>query len=149
VRFARKLVVLGALLAQACSIEQPVSGPVSLTGEWTTVEPPEPLRVGQKEQQKLCLKVGKMRDLNFENGVALDNEQGQRHVLEGEAVDSEGTQYALKLAEAGGDYVCLYRAGKPISGPNFPAERTIVRLRLRSEPPLQVEDIRWHSYDQQ
>jgi len=148
----RQLVTAAAvclgLIGQACSVEQPVSGPVALTGDWTIVEPPAPLRVGQKEQQKFCLQVGKMRDLNFENGVALDQEQGQRHAIEGEAIDSEGTTYSLKLAEAGGDHVCLYRAGEPIAGPNFPADRTIVRLRLRSEPPLQVGDIRWFSYDQ-
>jgi hypothetical protein len=145
---ARKLVIVGTLLAQACSIDQPVSGPVALTSEWTTVTPPAPLKVGNREQQKFCLQVGQMHDLNFENGVALDNEPGQRHVLEGKAVDDAGTQYPLKLAEAGGDHVCLYRAGEPIAGPNFPADKTIVALRLRSEPPLQVGEIRWRSYDQ-
>jgi hypothetical protein len=151
-RRARQLtvsvVILGALLVQACSVEQPVSGPVALTGDWKTIEPPEPLRIGQKEQQKFCLQVGKLRDLSLEHGVSLDDGQGQRHVLEGEAVDSEGTRYALKLAEAGGDHICLYRAGEPISGPNYPPERTIVKLRLRSDPPLQVGGIRWYSYDQ-
>jgi hypothetical protein len=109
---------------------------------------PEPLRVGQKEQQKFCLTVGRMRDLEFERGVALDDGKGQRHKVEGEAVDSAGTRYPLELAEAGGDHVCLYRAGEPIAGPNFSPDRTINALRLRSEPPLQVADIRWHSYDQ-
>jgi hypothetical protein len=140
--------LLLGLLCHGCNVEQPVSGPVALTGEWTTVTPPEPLRVGQKEQQKFCLQVGAMRDLEFENGVALASEPGQRHALEAVAVDSEGTKYALKLAEAGGDHVCFYRAGEPIAGPNFPGDRTIARLRLRSEPPLQVQGIRWYSYDQ-
>jgi hypothetical protein len=134
------------VLTQACSIEQRVSGPILLTGEWQTIEPPQPLRVGRKEQQKLCLQVGKMRDLNFENGVALDDERGQRHMLEGEAFDKEGTKHGLTLAEAGGDHVCLYRAGDNPAGPDFRGD--LVRLRLRSEPPLQVEEIRWYSHDQ-
>ena len=137
-----------ALLGQACAVERPVSGAIALTNEWKTIEPPEPLRVGPKEQQKFRLQVGRLRDLSFENGVALDNGQGQRHLLEGEAIDSEGIHYTLEVAEAGGDHVCLYRAGEPILGPNFPVDRTIVRLRLRSAPPPQVSEIRY-SYDQE
>jgi hypothetical protein len=135
------------LAALACSIEQPVSGPVALTGEWTTVTPPEPLRIGRNEQQKFCLQVvGTMSDVDFEKDRVLVD--GQWHVLGGEAVDNEQAKYALKVAEQGGYALCLYRAGEPIPGPNFPADRTIVGLRLRSEPPLQVGEIRWHSYDQ-
>ena len=146
-RNGASVLILGALLGSACSIEQPVAGNVALTGEWTTVTPPEPLRVGQNEQQKFCLRiVGALSDVDFENGRVLVD--GQWHVLGGEAVDSEQAKYVLKVAEQGGDSVCLYRAGEPIPGPNFPSDRTLVRLRLRSEPPLQVGEIRWHSYDQ-
>jgi hypothetical protein len=135
---------LGALLAQACSIEQPVSGPVMVTSEWTTVEPPEPLRIARNEQ-KFCLQVGTIRNVDLQGGLVLGN--GQRHVLDGEAVDSEGVKYPLKAEGLRGDTVCLYRAGGLPPGPDFPADRTIIRLRLRSEPPLQVGEIRWYSYD--
>jgi len=147
-RFTASVLILAVSTASGCSIEQPVSGPVTLTGEWKTVTPPEPLRVGHKHQQKFCLTVGLMRDVEFERGVALDDGTSQRHEIEGEAVDSEGTRYPLQLGEAGGDHVCLYRAGESIPSPNFPADRAIATLRLRSEPPLQVAGIRWHSYDQ-
>jgi hypothetical protein len=147
-RCAPALVVLSALLGQACTIEQPVSGPVLLTTEWLTIEPPKPLRVEKREEQQLCLEVGQMRDLEFDRGVALDNARGERHTIEGEAVDSEGAVYAMKVSAAGGHSVYLYRAGKPIAGPDFPADRTIVRLRLRSQPPLEVKGIRWLSNDQ-
>jgi hypothetical protein len=139
------ILTLGAL--SGCSIEQPVSGPVSLTGEWKTIEPSEPLRVGGKEQQVFCLQVvGTMSDVDFEKGRVLVD--GQWHVLGGEAVDNEQTKYTLKVGDQGGNTTCLYRAGKPPPGPDFPGDRTIIRLRLRSEPPLQIEEIRWHSYDQ-
>jgi hypothetical protein len=121
-----------------------VSGPVALTGEWKTFDPPEPLRV-ERNEQKLCLQLDAIPDVDFQKGVVSVN--GQRHALEGEAVDSEGTQYPLNVADRGGDTVCLYRAGEYPRGPDFPVDRTIVRLRLRSEPPLQVRNIRWHSYD--
>jgi hypothetical protein len=88
------ILTLGAL--PGCSIEQPVSGPVSLTGEWKTIEPSEPLRVGGKEQQVFCLQVvGTMSDVDFEKGRLLVD--GQWHVLGGEAVDNEQTKYTLKV----------------------------------------------------
>jgi hypothetical protein len=93
------------VLAQACSIEQPVSGPVSLTAEWKTIEPPEPLRVAGKLEQRLCLDVGTMRDVDFEKGVVVLG-NGQRHTIAGEVVDSEQTTYPLKVVEQG-KTVCL------------------------------------------
>lgn len=134
--------ILG-LIIQSCSIEQPVSGPVLLTSNWKTIEPPEPLRV-ERRVQNICLQVGEIRDVNLENGVVLAN---GRHVLEGEVVDDEGTRYGLRLAMLKGDDVCFYRAGKRAAEPDFPADRTIVTLRFRSEPPLEVGKIRWYSYD--
>ncbi len=141
-RLTGSVFILG-LLAQACSIEQPVSGPVLLTSDWKTIEPPEPLRV-ERRVQNICLQVGKIRDVNIENGVMLAD---GRHVLEGEVVDNEGTRYGLRLAMLKGDNVCFYRAGKRTAEPDFPMDRTVVTLRFRSEPPLKVGGIRWYSYD--
>jgi hypothetical protein len=142
-RLARKLVVLAALLCVSCSIEQPVSGPVALTSEWKTIEPPEPLRV-ERNEQRLCLQVDTLRDVDLQNGVVLGD---GRHVLEGEAIDSNQATYTLAVGMRGGDMVCLNRAGALPAGPDFPAEQTIIRLRLRSQPPLQVGKIWWLSYD--
>lgn len=136
-----------ALTALACSIEQPVSGPVSLTTEWKAVDPPEPLRVGPKEQQEVCLQVvGTTTDVDFEKGRLLVN--GQWHVLGGEAVDNEQKKHDLRIGSLGGDTVCLYRAGEPVSGPDFDPDLTIISLRLRSDPPLQLQQVRWLSHDQ-
>jgi hypothetical protein len=134
-----------ALLGQACSIEQPVSGPISLTAEWTTIEPPDPLRVAGKNEQKICLQIATAHDIDLTNGVILGN--GQRHLLEGEVVDREQSSYGLQVGEIGGDTVCLYRAGQLAPGPDFPADQAMVRLRLRSAPPLQVAKAWWLSYD--
>lgn len=137
--------MLGSLLGLACSVEQPVSGPITLAGEWRTITPPEPLRVGGKLEQRLCLDIGTTRDVDFEKGVVvLDN--GQRHSLEGEVVDDRGTAHTLRLAEQG-RVVCLSRAAIKPNTPDFPANLTIIRVRLRSEPALQVAEVRWHSYD--
>lgn len=143
----RQLAATLVILGLACSIEQPVSGPVSLTAEWTTVMPPEPLRVGSKELQEVCVQfTGKVTDVDFEKGRLLVN--GQWHVLEGEAIDDEQTTHTLRVGSLGGDTACLYRAGEPVNGPDFDADLKIVKLRLRSDPPLQVGQVRWLSHDQ-
>jgi hypothetical protein len=134
--------VLGAL---ACSVNQPVSGPVSLTAEWKTIDPPAPLKVGGKLEQRLCLDVGTMQDVDFDKGVVVLG-NGQRHTLAGEVVDDQQTTYPLKVASQG-KTLCLHRAERTAPEPDFPADRTIAKVRLRSEPPLQVAEIRWHSYD--
>lgn len=135
------------VLLAACSIEQPVSGHVALTAEWKDIDPPEPLRVGSKEVQEVCLQVvGTTSDVDFDKGRLLVN--GQWHVLGGEAVDDEQTKHDLRVGSLGGDTVCLYRAGEPVSGPEFDSDRTIVRLRLRSDPPLRLAQVRWASHDQ-
>jgi hypothetical protein len=137
--------VLWGLFALACeSIEQPVSGAVTLTGEWKTVTPPEPLRVAGKLEQKICLDVGLTKDVDFDAGVIV-LENGERHTLSGEAIDDKEKAHSLKVAEQG-RAICLYNAESTPRGPDFLADR-IVRVRLRSEPPLQVAEIRWHSYD--
>lgn len=47
--------VLWGFLVLACEpIEQPVSGPVTLTSEWKSITPPEPLRIGRRSEQKFC-----------------------------------------------------------------------------------------------
>jgi hypothetical protein len=141
-QIAAALVVSGL----ACSpIEQPVSGPVELTAEWKTVDPPEALRVAGKFEQSLCLQVGLTREMDINNAIVLAN--GQRHVIEGEAVDSDQETYELKVGMRSGDKVCLSRAGDLPAGPDFPAEQTIIRLRLRSVPALQVGKIWWLSFD--
>jgi hypothetical protein len=146
---ARKLTafvfILGGLLGSACSlIEQPVSGPVALTDQGVTVTPPKQLRIARNEQ-KVCLHVGAIGDVDFEKGVVQVN--GQPHAIAGEAVDNEGTRYPLKVGDWGGDTVCLYRAERLDPDSDFPSGRRIAALRLRSQPPLQVREIRWLAYN--
>lgn len=144
---ARYLAASVFLLGLACSIEQPVSDPLALTGEWKTVDPPKPLRVGNNELQEVCVQVvGTTTDVDFEKGRLLVD--GQWHVLAGEAIDDEQATHDLRVGSLGGDTACLYRAGEPVNGPDFEPDRSIVKLRLRSAPPLQVARVRWSSHDQ-
>jgi hypothetical protein len=136
---------LWGLFVLACKpIEQPISGPVTLTGEWKTIEPSESLHIAGREEQKVCLEIlGMVTDTDLDNGVVVN---GQRHVVEGEVLDTDQTPFALKVGAQGGNRVCLSRAGTPPRGPDYP--KNIIRVRLRSEPELQIERIWWHSNDQ-
>jgi hypothetical protein len=106
--------------------------------------PPEPLRIARNEQT-FCLRINTLRDIDLQDGIVLGN--GQRHVLGGEAMDDAGAHYPLKVGALRGDTVCLYRAKKGPSGSDFPPDRTITGLRLRSQPPLQIREIRWLAYN--
>lgn len=121
------------LLAQACSIEQPISGPLALTAEWKDIDPPEPLRVGSKELQEVCLQVvGTTTDVDFEKGRLLVN--GQWHVLGGEAVDDEQTKHDLRVGSLGGDTACRQRSATSIAGSSNAAGRcraSTIRCRRR------------------
>jgi hypothetical protein len=146
--FLRRLCVRAALwgfFVLACKpIEQPIAGPATLTPEWKTFDPPEPLRVAGREEQTVCLEiVGTVTDTDLQNGVVVN---GHRHVVGGEVIDAKQTPFALKVGAQGGNRVCLSRAGTPPRGPDYP--ENIIKLRLRSEPELQVERIWWHSVDQ-
>jgi hypothetical protein len=84
-----------------------------------------------------------MRDVDFEKGVVV-LDSGQRYTLAGEADDNQQKTYALKVVEQGRT-VCINRAALTSSGPDFPSD--LVKVRLRSEPPLRVAEVRWQSYD--
>jgi len=145
-RLTATVLLVGALLTHACSIEQPVSGPVALTSEWQTIEPPAPLRSGGRHGQYFCLHTGAavyMEDAR-KNVVLLN---GLPHVLEGEAVDDQHATYLLRPGMHAGDEICLSRAEPVPPGPDFPQARRVVALRLRSVPPIQVQEIRWLSFN--
>lgn len=135
--------VLLLFVASACRplVEQPVSGPVSLGSEWTEIAPPEPLKVA-KDEQAIRLEVAGIADMQLDNTLELSD--GRRVVIAGELVDDQGTVYPLALGGvAAMKHAFLYRAGDYPPGPDFPVERTIVKLRLRSDASLDVDEIRW------
>lgn len=135
--------ILWCFVGLGCSpVEQPVSGPLEIGIRWTSVVPPEPLRVVRREQ-KICLQVASLRDADFSRSVVVFAD-GKEHLLEGEALDNEGGLYRLGVGGIGGNSVCLYNTGKRPSGSHFPADRQLVELRLRSNPPLQIGKIWWY-----
>ena len=122
-------------------VEQPVSGPLTLADTWTEVRPPSPLRV-KKDEQAVRLELPGIADIGANGRLELAGDKSV--TLAGEVVDDHGTVYPLTLgAITGGRHAFFYRAGDHPPGPDFPVDRTIVTLRLRSDPPVDVEEVRW------
>jgi hypothetical protein len=121
--------------------EQPISGALELGPEWTEIAPPSPLRI-VKDEQSVRLSISGIADMGLDDSLSLDD--GRRVGIAGEVVDDQGAIYPLTLGGiAATRHAYLYRAGEYPPGPDFPPDRTIVKLRLRSDAPLQVEEIRW------
>lgn len=123
--------------------EQPVSGPVAVGAEWLEIVPPSPLSV-VKNEQSIRLQVAGVADMDAGGSLTLDD--GRRIRVTAEVIDDRGTRYPLTLGGISGmqyAYVYFYRAGDYPPGPDFPLDRTIVKLRMRSDVPLEVEEIRW------
>lgn len=132
------------LIAVACSPvrEQSISGPLTLDSAWSEIVPPSPLRV-VLDEQAIRLDIERLDDLADSPG-SIELADGSVVVLDGEVVDDAGQSYPLAIAAISGKRsVYLYRAGDYPPGPDYPTDRKIVKVRLRSGAPLQVEEVRW------
>jgi hypothetical protein len=58
--------------------------------------------------------------------------------------DDQGTRYPLTLGGVGdARHAYFYRAGDYPPGPDFNVERTIVKLRMKSDLPFEIDKIEW------
>jgi len=120
---------------------QPVSGHTVFGADWLEIVPPSPLRVVEIEQS-IRLQVGGIADMTLSDSLILDD--GRTISITAEVIDDQGTRYPLTLGGiSGGKHAYFYRAGDYPPGPDFQVNRKIVRLRVRSDAPLEVEEIRW------
>ncbi|MFT7288128.1 MAG: hypothetical protein ACI87W_002243 [Halieaceae bacterium] len=135
--------VLVLIAASACNpvVEQPVSGPITLGTEWIEIVPPKPLKV-TKNEQAIRIELPGSADMQLQNTIELSD--GRRLQIEAEVVDDQGTTYDLALGGvAATKHAFFYRAGDYPAGPDYPVDRTIVKLRLRSNASADVDEIRW------
>lgn len=131
------------IMASACArlSEQPVSGPVTLGVEWTEITPPEPLKVKYNEQS-IRLTLTGVADLQQNNTLVLDDDR--KVVIDAELIDDQGTAYKLEIGSVAGTiYASYFRAGDYPPGPDYPIDRTFVKLRISSNLSINVDEIRW------
>jgi hypothetical protein len=88
------------------------------------------------------LKLAGLTDMTHGNALLLAD--GREVNITAVVLDDQGARYPLSLGGiAGAQHAYLYRAGEYPPGPDFDVNRTIVKLRVKSDPPLEVEEIAW------
>jgi hypothetical protein len=120
---------------------QPVSGTIEFDTEWKDIVPPSPLQVVENEQS-IRLSLAGIKDMTHTDSLLLTD--GRKVTITAEVFDDQGMRYPLSLGGiGGGQHAYFYRAGDYPPGPDFDVERTIVKLRIKSDLPLQVDEIEW------
>lgn len=120
---------------------QPVSGRTRFGVDWKDIVPPSPLQVVENEQS-IRLRSAGIKDMTHSDSLILTD--GRKVTISAVVVDDQGTSYPLSLGGiAGAQHAYFYRAGDYPPGPDFNVERTIVKLRLKSDLPLEVDEIQW------
>jgi hypothetical protein len=120
---------------------QPVSGKTEFGKDWKDIVPPTPLQVVENEQS-IRLKLDGIKDMTHSDSLLLTD--GRKVTITAEVIDDQDRRYPLTLGGIGGaQHAYFYRAGDYPPGPDFDVDRTIVKLRLKSDLPLEVDEIQW------
>lgn len=120
---------------------QPVSGETVFDAEWKVIVPPAPLPVVENEQS-VRLKLDGIKDMTHSDSLLLAD--GRKVTIAAEVFDDQGRRYPLTLGGIGdAQHAYFYRAGDYPPGPDFDVERTIVKIRMKSDQPLEVDEIEW------
>ena len=125
--------------------EQVVSGPVSLSTEWTEFVPPKPLRP-TKQSQEIVLDVDPSEGL-VEDNLHLDRMELSNGVLlrpQIQLVDSRGNIFDAEVSRY--PVPSLYRNGLSGYVSNLPKDREFTKVRVRSDSPVRLSRIVWHCH---
>jgi hypothetical protein len=142
------LVIVGGLIYwfATSDSEQIVSGPVSLSSQWTEFVPQKPLRP-LKQSQEIVLDVDPSEGL-VEDNLHLERIQlsnGSLLLPQIQLVDSQGKVFDAEVSRY--PVPSLYKNG--ISGyvSNLPRDREFTKVRVRSDSPVRLSRIVWHCHN--
>ena len=139
------LVVFGGLIYAIVSSnsEQIVSGPVTLSSEWTEFIPRKPLRP-EKQWHNIVLDVdpteGLVEDNLHDEHMQLAN--GVNLKPEIQLVDSQGNVFAMQVSRSA--VPSRYNNGLIGYVSNLPEDRVYTKVRVRSNAPVRLSKIVWH-----
>lgn len=138
-------IIFGGIIYRVASSdsEQVVSGPVSLSAQWTEFVPPKPLRP-TKQSQEIVLDVDPSEGL-VEDNLHSDRMQLSNGVLlrpQIQLVDSQGNIFNAEVSR----YPVPSRYRNGLSGyvSNLPQDREFTKVRVRSDSPVRLSRIVWH-----
>ena len=125
--------------------EQIISGPVTLSPQWTDFVAEKPLRQA-KQFQEIVL------DVDASEGLVADNSHTERRQLSNGAVlhpqiqivDSLGNVFNADLNRY--PVPSLYQNGISGQFSGVPPDRTFAKVRVRSDVPVRLSRIVWHCH---
>ena len=120
-------------------LNRDVSGPITLSSEWTEIVPKEPLRA-ERQINDLVLVVAEPFEPDYEHW-ALRLGDGSIVKPEVQLVDEKGNTYNLTSPAIG-----LKEMELGIL--DLPKDRVYRTIRIRANKPLKLSKIYWHCYNQ-
>jgi hypothetical protein len=113
--------------------------------DWSEIIPPSPLlAVGVQQSIRLVL-MDEINDINFiDHSMILAD--GRQITVTVEVIDDQGVTYPFTMQGLGRLGAYFYRArdlDEYVSGPDFDVERSIVKIRIKSNLPIKVKEISW------
>ena len=142
------LIIIGGVIygLATSDSEQIVSGPVTLSAEWTEFLPRKPLRP-LKDTQKIVLDVDPSEGL-IEDNLHLDRMQLSCGVLlrpQIQLVDELGNVFDAEVSRY--PVPSLYRNGLSGYISNLPKDREFTKVRVRSDSAVRLTKIVWHCHN--
>lgn len=156
--FILVLFLLGGCEILSPNQTQPVSEAIEINNDWKEIIPPTPLKSNYLIQH-ISLKVDQSIQQNIEldgndpNHQTLKYNDGKSGKIEASLYDDKGEIYPLQINGKGAGILLGRKLPPrdpnkpPENKPSFPADRVYVKLRIRSEVPLQIEKIEWTGYN--
>ena len=125
--------------------EQIVSGPMTVSAQWTEFVPRKPLRP-MKQFQEIVL------DVDPSEGLIEDNLHPDRMLLSNgvrlspqiQLVDSQGNVFNAEVSRY--PVPSLYENGLSGYFSNLPEDREFTKVRVRSDSPVRLSRIVWHCH---
>lgn len=152
--FILVLFLLGGCEILSPNQTQPVSEAIEINSDWKEIFPPNPLK-SKYSVHHISLKLNQPVELdgNDPNNLTLKYKDGKSGKIEASLYDDKGESYPLQISGKGAGILLGRKlpprdpSSPPENKPVFPADRVYVKLRIRSELPLQVEKIEWTGYN--
>ena len=142
------LIFVGALIYKFATLdsEEVVSGPVTISAQWTEFIPQRPLQPS-KQTQEIVLDVDPSEGL-VEDNLHLDRMQLANGTVlhpQIQLLDSHGNVFDAEVSR----YPVPSRYKNGLSGhvPNLPQDGAFTKVRVRSDSPVRLSRIVWHCHE--
>ena len=142
------VVFVGGLIYKLATLdsEEIVSGPVTVSAQWTEFVPGKPLQP-HKQTQEIVLEVDPSEGL-VEDNSHLDRMQLSNGVMlrpQIQLVDSKGTVFDAEVSRY--PVPSLYKDGLSGYFSDLPKDRAFWKVRVRSDSPVRLSRIVWHCHE--